>query len=235
MIRTDRLIPGVYYGESRDFQVLGRSFDIMTNMVKTSIDSMAYNSIDPSADANMLSLIALTVGFMPKHIYDNGDLAAVCSSFRELLRIKGTKQSIETALKILLNRQNISVDYDLVTLDADVETNVKTYNVTIMLPDGISDVILFEDLLEYILPAGWTYRFININAGSSTSNAISTISASSTAEHTDVYSTKPGVLISVGDRSNVNCPEPRTYLSAVSGRISSEAVPDIADSEDGGE
>lgn len=235
MIRTDRLIPDVYYGESRDFQVLGRSFDLMANLVKMNIDSQERNSIDPSADANTLSLIALTVGFMPKHIYDNGDLAAVCSSFRELLMIKGTKQSIETALKILLSRQNISVDYDLVTLDADAETNVKMHNVIIMLPEGVSDVILLEDLLEYILPAGWTYRFVSVNAGSSISNAVSTISASSTTEHTDVDSTKPGVLISTGDRSNADDPEPRSYLSAVSGRISSEASSNIANSEDGGE
>lgn len=235
MIKTDRLIPDVYYGESRDFQVLGRSFDLIANIVKTNIDSQAHNSVDQSADANMLSLIALTVGFMPKHIYDNGDLAAVCSSFRELLRIKGTKQSIETAIKILLNRQNISVNYDLVTLDVDAETNVKTHNVTIMLPDGVSDVILFEDLLEYILPAGWTYRFVSINASSFGHAIGSTVSASSTIESAGVDSTKPGVLISAGDRSNAEGLEPRSYLSAVSGRISSEAISGIANSEDEGE
>ena len=42
MIRLQDLVPNVYYEKSRDFQFIGRLFDIVLNSVKTNSDTL-YN------------------------------------------------------------------------------------------------------------------------------------------------------------------------------------------------
>ena len=42
MIKLRNLTPDVYYNESRDFQFIGRLFDVVLNSVKTEAD-LLYN------------------------------------------------------------------------------------------------------------------------------------------------------------------------------------------------
>ena len=80
MIRTEKLIPQVYYDESRDFQVLGRLFDAIANYGKMNIDLMLSPETKESP-SQIVKLLATFVGFVTKHNYDNSNLVAVCRSF----------------------------------------------------------------------------------------------------------------------------------------------------------
>lgn len=152
MIKTKKLIPEVYNRDSRDFQVLSNTFDIVFNYLKTNIDIMSLTN------EKMVDLLSTTVGFTSKHEYNNDDLLAIISLFQSLLRNKGTKKAIEDAIKILLNTQGIQLtesdSINLVEKDSD-----EPYLLNIWVPQEIQDIILLEDLFEYILPIGWNYKF----------------------------------------------------------------------------
>ena len=153
MIKTKNLVPEVYYNQSRDFQLLGRAFDVALNYAKMNADIMQGLPLSDNSDDSMISLTASSLGFETKHQYNARDLKNICAVFRDLIKDKGTKSAIERAVKTLMNAQNIGGE-PFVDID-----NVH-YTLDIYVPYGIQDLILLEDLFDYILPAGYDYRFI---------------------------------------------------------------------------
>ena len=75
MIRLQKYTPDVYYEQSRDFQFLGRLYDITLNSVKTNADiikfGLPFNSQSPR---ELLGLLARTLGFKPKRQYSHVQL-----------------------------------------------------------------------------------------------------------------------------------------------------------------
>lgn len=164
MIRTKDIVPKVYYSESRDFQLLGRVFEILFNYNKLNNDLILSDPLSRNANSKLIDLLATTIGFNPKHTYNNEDLAAICQNFVNLIRQKGSITAIENAIKILLNRQGINIgEIDMINMEEDDYGN-KLYNLIIYIPQQLNDTIILEDLFDYILPAGWNYRFINYMA-----------------------------------------------------------------------
>lgn len=153
MIRTRDLVPGVYYNESRDFQLLGRVFEIVFNHCKTNIDLMEGLPFSRNCDTNMLPLLATSLGFASRRNYSREELAALCSSFAGLLRSKGTKKAIQEATNLMLHAHNINKVAD-VELTGDCEF-------TIYIPQELDDITILEDIFDYILPCGFTYNFVN--------------------------------------------------------------------------
>lgn len=153
MLKTKNLVPEVYYNHSRDFQFLGRTLDVLFNYSKMNADLMLGLPLSNNADDKMILLTASSLGFDTRHNYNTRDLKNICSVFADLVKNKGTKGAIERAVKTLMNAQNISGSL-LVTIDNS------TYTVKIFIPYGLKDLVLLEDLFDYILPAGYDYRFI---------------------------------------------------------------------------
>ena len=161
-MKVEKLIPEVYYSQSRDFSYIGRLFEIIFNYMKTGADCVGVSSNSDNIDATQIELIALTLGFESKHTYPTRDLIYIISSFSHLIKKKGTKEAINHAIKLLMNSQKIKMDLlddeDFVTFD---DTSDK-YTLSIKLPSQMTDTILLEDLFDYILPAGVLYRFNRI-------------------------------------------------------------------------
>ncbi len=148
MIKLQNYTPEVYYQQSRDFQYLGRLYDVVLNGVKTNAD-MIYDI--PSSDAagsKMIDLLALTLGFKSKHSYSVNQLAGICSIFPTILRYKGTKYAIDCVVRTLLSVEGIVKNY---SIEKDVEDSFKWY---VIVPLELSDINLLRDLLDYIIPAG---------------------------------------------------------------------------------
>ena len=139
MLKVKDLVPEVYYNQSRDFQFLGRAFEVVFNYLKMNIDLMEGLPYSSNVDDTMIPLLAKTLGFETKHQYNTQDLKTICSVFVELVRNKGTSTSIERACKTLMNAQNVS-GYLNVVVDND------TYNVNVYLPADLQDLVLLEDL-----------------------------------------------------------------------------------------
>ena len=169
---TQNLVPEIYYKESRDFSYLGRILEVIFNYNKSGADLVGTSAIDSNISPVLIELLATTIGFESKHEYIVSDLVAVCSAFIHLLRKKGTISAITDSINILLNTQNINTSFDLY-VETDSNGNViDPYHLIIEIPYNMQDVVLLEDLFEYILPVGITYSFVKVKEASSYSNKV---------------------------------------------------------------
>lgn len=151
MIKTYNLVPEVYYKRSRDFQLLGRIYDVVFNYMKMNSNLVHTEEIDDT----LVSLVCTTLGFKETHEYNTKELKALCSVFTKCLRNKGSRASVQELLNLLLNVENE-------TSEAFVEVDLENpYLLNVFLPANIKDISLFEDVLFYILPAGMSYRIVN--------------------------------------------------------------------------
>lgn len=146
MINFYNQVPTIYTSASRDFQYMSWLINIVLNSVKHNVDDM-YNLPDIGGDPKLTELLALTLGFKVKRNYDKKQLAALVSVLPYLLKYKGTTQAIMTAAEAL-----ITATGSLGTTDVDI----KGTEVEVTLPNDLTDITLFLDILDYILPAGMT-------------------------------------------------------------------------------
>lgn len=160
MIKVRDLVPEVYYNESRDFQTIGRVYEAVFNHLKTNVDIMGSLPISSGSDWHMLKLMASTLGFQGRREYDNDELRALCMSLIPILRLKGTKSSIYLAVNTMLNAHGID-DVPQIYID---ETS-DSFCYLIYISRRLKDTSLLEDLMDYILPAGFTYRLIDAKSG----------------------------------------------------------------------
>ena len=170
MIRTYQQTPGVYSEESRDYQLFGHLFDLAFNDSKASIDSMENNVVNRFIDKRLLPLVAMTLGYNIKHNYDDDNLYFLCTSFKYILRHKGTKKALEEGIRLLLRAQGLSDDCQIIITNTS-GNEFHQYTIDIYVSDRLKDLVLFKDLLEYILPTGYVY---SIHKGFSTKNKIKT-------------------------------------------------------------
>lgn len=145
MIKLYDLLPKIYYDNSRDFQAIARSFEVLYNSIKTNADLINEE------DITLVNLLASTLGFNVKHKYDSRDLYKICLVFHDIIKLKGSKSAILMAVNTLLNAQNIDAVPDVFTKNNVIEIHI---------PIELEDTILLEDLFDYILPAGSVYRFV---------------------------------------------------------------------------
>ena len=145
MIKLQELTPSVYYEQSRDFQFIGRLYDIVLNYVKTNADNLYTLPIGKNMDEKLLNLLAFTLGFQSKHQYNSKQLLAICSVLPLILKHKGSLNAILIAVNSILYAEGINqaLDYEF-----------KNNNLVLYLSPDLSDLTLLKDIMIYILPAG---------------------------------------------------------------------------------
>ena len=155
MIKLKDLTPEVYYKDSRDFQLIGRLFDVVLNSVKTEVDLMYNIPLSNDSDEKLLELMALTLGFKPTHQYNTKQLKAICKAFPEILKNKGSIKSIIIACNALFNAAGAEqiLDYDFTRNSTSTELNI-------YVPQDFKDITVISDLLTYTLPAGMCCNII---------------------------------------------------------------------------
>lgn len=145
MIKLQNLTPEVYYKHSRDFQFLGRLYDIVLNSIKTNTDTLYSLPNGDNLNTKLIDLLALTLGFKSKHNYNIKQLRAISGVFPLILKNKGNIQSVQLAGQALLSSEGITDPFNCELIE-----NV----LYVFIPSQLSDLNLFNDLLDYILPAG---------------------------------------------------------------------------------
>ena len=145
MIKLQDLTPSVYYEQSRDFQFIGRLYDIVLNYIKTNADNLYTLPIGKNMDEKLLNLLALTLWFQSKHHYNSKQLLAICSVLPLILKNKGSLNAILIAVNSILYAEGINqaLDYEF-----------KNNNLVLYLSPDLSDLTLLKDIMIYILPAG---------------------------------------------------------------------------------
>lgn len=161
MIKLQNLTPEVYYKQSRDFQFIGRLYDLVLNYVKTNAANLYNLPVGKNMDEQLLNLLALTLGFKPTKKYNSKQLLAICSALPTILKHKGSIEALVLATNALLSAEGVKqpLDYTL---------NPKQ-GITLYVAQELEDLTLFNDLLDYLLPAGLSCTIIK------ESQAISTI------------------------------------------------------------
>lgn len=151
MIKIEENVPKVYYNMSRDFQLIGRLYDLVVNYVKTNTDLIKSLPLSENSPDEFLELMSLTLGFKPRHIYNVNQLRALSNVFTEIIRNKGSIYSIVLAGYTLLNAEGLSEQMTCYVSDKIIK---------IFISDKLSDLNLFIDLLDYILPAGMSASIV---------------------------------------------------------------------------
>ena len=155
MIRLQDYTPEVYYKESRDFQFIGRLFDLILNYSKTNADLIYALPFSDNSDEQLTELLSLTLGFKAKRKYTTRQLRAICSVFSEIMRNKGTIEAFLIACDAIFSAEGINteVDYEI------VENNSR---LILYVPPQLGDTTLLNDLFSYILPAGLSFDIVKI-------------------------------------------------------------------------
>lgn len=174
-IELQTLTPSVYYNQSRDFQYIGRLFDIVLNSVKMNADMLYNIPLSDNSDEKLTDLMAMTLGLKLKHKYPAKQLTAICSCFSEIMRNKGSLYAVELAVNALLNAEGLTKEYK-------VDMDVEECKLTIYVPFQLSDTSLLRDIMDYILPAGVSCSICILNF--TTANANTKLGISSTNSNT---------------------------------------------------
>lgn len=164
MVKTQNLVPHVYYKESRDFQYFGRLFDIIFNYCKTNTDLL--KKIDYKSQSNLIDLVIQTLGFEPISKTRIDSLYQLSLIWSSMIKNKGNMKSIETLLKSLLNFERSSANIDI---SPKMISTGNTYNsLDINLSSDITDneIYLIEKVLDYILPVTVIYQINKVSVQS---------------------------------------------------------------------
>lgn len=161
MINTSKITPSYYSKESRDFQLLGSLFDAVFNYSKMSANDMINFPLTKNIDIRFLDLVAKTLGFESKHKYNSNSLLALVNSFKKIMYYKGTMLAVEECVNMLLNSQNINSTFY-------IDEVSEPYKIKIYVPTTLVDIILLEDMIAYVLPAGFVYEIYSRDLGKTT-------------------------------------------------------------------
>lgn len=171
MISVQKYTPEVYYNNSRDFQAIGRVCEVLYNYILMNIDNMIGLPISDNTNTTLLDLALLTIGFDRHHNYTNVDLVKLSEIFKYIMKIKGTKKAIEEIVFLLLRSQNIEEEafiLNIHSLNGELRTTswkpdsstgkVDTFSIDLYVSNKLKDIVLIEDVFDYILPAGFIYH-----------------------------------------------------------------------------
>jgi hypothetical protein len=146
MIKIQDLTPTIYYNHSRDFQLMGRLYELVLNYLKTNAANLYNLPVGKNMDEQLLNLLALTLGFTPTKNYNSKQLRAVCSVLPTILQYKGSIQALILATDALLAAEGVQQPLDY--------TLIPKQRITLYVAQELDDLSLLTDLLDYLLPAG---------------------------------------------------------------------------------
>jgi len=194
MIKLQKYTPNVYYNESRDFQFIGRLYDLVLNYVKTNIDLVYSLPLSDNSDDQFIELLSLTLGFKARHKYTSKHLRAICSTLAEILRNKGTINALLLACNAIFHAEGIS---------GEMAYSTTANGITLYLPTALKDTTLLTDLFTYIIPAGFScniIKLIQIDEPAATELAI---------DNVVIYKrgVNRGPIYNTNDYSNITKPE----------------------------
>lgn len=180
MIRLQDLTPAVYYEQSRDFQLIGRLYDLVLNYSKTNTANLYNLPIGKNMDEQLLNLLALTLGFKPVKNYNSKQLRAICSVLPTVLRHKGSIQALVLATNALLAAEGVKQPLDY--------TMHPKQGITLYVAQELDDLNLFTDLLDYLLPAGLSCNIVKESQALNTVNTILEVTDTITISGEDAMS-----------------------------------------------
>ena len=182
MIDTIKMTPLEYSTQSRDYQVIARLYTALFNLSKMYIDNNHFWTND--IDKKLSRLRSFTLNFRNKYEWDLDELKVVSSCFKYLMFRKGTKTALIYCIYILMRLKNLE---GVITDDnVEIEGNL----ITIKIPENLTSLGAIEDLIRYLIPAGYTYRVIKYVTFSPATDDIVELSAADSVSIEEYNSSK---------------------------------------------
>ena len=160
-------VPDNYFNESRDFQLLCNIYDSLDMGVKFDIDSILNLTSTQFIHENALPHLQTKLGFFTDLKINGEKLRTILKGFPYLLKYKGSKEGIVKCINLFLNASNIervsNVDITnkkIKMTDTGAFINQDIYYVNVNLKSEILDVTLLDEMLKYIIPAGYGVNYV---------------------------------------------------------------------------
>ena len=181
IFRTQNNTPPIYVESSRDFQLFCRLFDTIVNSLRFRIKTILNLTNPMKLNDRMLQLYATKVGFITDKEIDANVLRYILAAFPYIIKNKGTKLGIEQAVYTILKAEN-TVDPPYVEVinksyeDGKLNDN-KSYVINIYLAARIYNKVALEELLKYVIPAGYIYNILLYDVTASSLTRFDTVEA----------------------------------------------------------
>ena len=157
LFRLQNNVPSVYVNSSRDFQLLCRLYDAAFNNVMFDADSISDIANTDRCSARVLPLLQTKIGFFSDIDITDEDLRYVLKAFPYLVRNKGSKQAIRQTLYMYMRMNHVESDIFVEVLN---KHSAMPYTVLVGLEIGFKDTTILDEVFKYILPTGYTVKYI---------------------------------------------------------------------------
>ena len=107
MLELEKRVPPVYVEDSRDFQVLLRTYSAELSSIKNIIDSTEFLTDTNKIKSKLLPLLKTKLGFFTNYAIDDDMMRGILSGFPSMIKKKGTLEAVQEALNIFLRVLNI--------------------------------------------------------------------------------------------------------------------------------
>ena len=153
--------PSVYTEESRDFQLLLRLYNSAYNSVLNDVELIQYITDNKRVKAELLELEKSRLGYDTNLKISDNMLRSILVGFPELLKNKGSIKGIIEATNLFLKTLNIKADIVIYYSGngISVEKYSDEHTVIIGIGEVVTNYYILEDLMRYILPAGFGISF----------------------------------------------------------------------------
>ena len=177
---VEQHVPDVYTRKSRDFQMFCSVLDVLFGEIKFNIDSILDVADTTKCNQRLLSLLQTKLGFFTNEYIRGNQLREILTAFPAILRNKGSLQGIEQAVRLAMRIEGKNDDCAVVIKNKGTTKN-SSYIITIGLTDSITNINILNELLKYVVPAGYIVEYGkkaegNISTNITTSDSLHIVS-----------------------------------------------------------
>lgn len=170
IFRTQEHVPDVYPRKSRDFQLLCNVYDCANSAVKFDIDGIQDLKDTDLCNERVLNQLQTKLGFFTNKYIDTNSQRIILKGFPHIIRNKGSSKGIIQTIELFLKTKNIDGRVEIQTANKEnvlttitsnnpVQLIYNTYVVHMHIPERIDDTTILDELLKYIIPAGYVISY----------------------------------------------------------------------------
>lgn len=157
--RTQNNVPDVYVKGSRDFQLFCNLFDCLNGSIKYDIDSIPDVVDTNQCNERLLPYLQTKLGFWTNVKIRSENLRTIMKGFLYAVKNKGSKKGVEQAVQIFLKIAKINTPVHIEIVNEPKNETQDPYTVIIGTEQYLGDTTILDEILRYILPAGYAYRY----------------------------------------------------------------------------
>ncbi len=172
--RTQNHVPDVYSRKSRDFQLFCNIFDCLNDGIKYDIDSMLDIVDTNQCNERLLSYLQTKLGFWSKEKISADRVRIILKGFVSAVRNKGSITGVERAVQLFLKviKVDTPVHIEVINEVDKSRGNVSSepYTILIGTEEKLRDTKILDEILKYIIPAGYSYKYVFYSSATKETN-----------------------------------------------------------------